>query len=164
MQNKGITLVSLIVTIIILIIIASISINIGSNMIKKAGLEELKTNMLLIQAKAKEYVEEANFKMGKNPDDEKKQNVRNEVYVEKAKLKVPEIVSSPIDLTDCYELTKEKETYQNWGLDKIELDKDEHYLVKFDEQNMTVEVYNIPGYKDTDGQKYSLTDIDKIEE
>ena len=162
MKNKGITLVSLMVTIIILIIIASISINIGSNMIKKAGLEELKTNMLLIQAKAKEYVEEANFKMGKNPDDDKKQTVRNEVYIEKAKLKVPEIVSSPIDLTDCYEL--KEETYQNWGLNKIQLESNEHYLVKFDEQNMTVEVYNIPGYKAADGQKYSLTDIDKIEE
>ena len=161
MRNKGITLVSLIVTIIVLIIIASISINIGSNMIKKAGLEELKTNMLLIQAKAKEYVEEANFKMGKNAD-EKKETVRNEVYVEKAKLKEPQIVAPPIDLTDCYELTEE--TYQNWGLDKIQLESNEHYLVKFDEQNMTVEVYNIPGYKAADGQKYSLTDIDKIEE
>ena len=161
MKNKGITLVSLIVTIIILIIIASISINIGSNMIKKAGLEELKTNMLLIQAKAKEYVEEANFKMGKNAE-EKKEAVRSEVYIEKAKLKTPEIVSPPIDLTDCYELTGE--TYQNWGLNKIQLESNEHYLVKFDEQNMTVEVYNIPGYKAADGQKYSLTDIDKIEE
>lgn len=161
MRNKGITLISLIVTIIILIIIASVSINIGSNMIKKAGLEELKTNMLLIQAKAKEYVEEANFKMGKNAE-EKKEAVRNEIYVEKAKLKVPEISSSPIDLTDCYELTDE--TYENWGLNKIELESNEHYLVKFDEENLKVEVYNIPGYKAEDGQKYSLTDIDKIEE
>ena len=161
MRNKGITLISLIVTIIILIIIASVSINIGSNMIKKAGLEELKTNMILIQAKAKEYVEEANFKMGKNAE-EKKEAVRNEIYVEKAKLKVPEISSSPIDLTDCYELTDE--TYENWGLNKIELESNEHYLVKFDEENLKVEVYNIPGYKAEDGQKYSLTDIDKIEE
>ena len=80
MKNKGITLVALTITIILLVIIAGISINIGGNMIKKANLEGLKTNMMLIQAKAKQYVEEANFKMGKNPDDARKQSVRQKIY------------------------------------------------------------------------------------
>ncbi len=160
-RNKGITLISLVITIIILLIIAGIAVYSGKEMIQKANLEELKTNMLLIEAKAKEYVEKANFKMGINPDDNKKSIVREEVYVTSAKLK-PASESMPdntkIPVSECYVLTEE--TLNEWGLNKIELDKDEKYLVKFDENNLQVEVYNTKGYN----EKYSLTDIEEIEE
>jgi Tfp pilus assembly protein PilE len=167
MKNKGITLVALTITVIILLIIAGISISVGGNMIKKANLEALKTNMLLIQAKAKEYVEEANFKMGMSPDNERIQSVRTEIYVEKAKLKeANDEVKNKINVTgdNFYVLAKDqnKDTYSEWGLNKIELDtaNGEEYVVKFDENNLTVEVYNTLGFNG----KYSLTDIDQIEE
>ena len=66
-ENKGITLVALTITIIVLLIIAGIAIYSGNDIIKNAKLESLKTNMLLIQAKAKDYCEEASFKLGTNP-------------------------------------------------------------------------------------------------
>ena len=165
MKNKGITLVALTITIIILLIIAGISINIGGNMIKKANLEAIKTNMLLIQAKAKQYVEEANFKMGKNPDNEKIQSVRTEIYIDKAKLDVAtNEIKNKINVTgdNFYVLTKDenKDTYSEWGLNKIELEDNEDYVIGFDENNLTVEVYNTLGFNG----KYSLTDIDQIEE
>lgn len=162
MKNKGITLVALTITIIILLIIAGISISAGGNMIKKANLEGLKTNMLLIQAKAKQYVEEANFKIGKSTEDASKiSEVRNEIYVEKAKLDVAtNEVKNKINVTgdNLYVLTTN--TYSEWGLSKIELENEEAYVVGFDENNLTVEVYNTLGYNG----KYSLTDIDQIEE
>ena len=159
MKNKGITLVALTITIIILLIIAGISINIGGNMIKKANLEGLKTNMMLIQAKAKQYVEEANVKMGKNPDDARKQSVRQEIYEDKAKLSSDtNSITTEFDKSDCYLLTED--SYNEWGLNKIKLEENEYYFVKFNEQELTVEVYNTPGFNG----KYSLTDIDKIEE
>ena len=43
--------------------------------------------MLLVQVKARETVEQANFKMGPNPDETKKAEVRTEVYEREAKLK-----------------------------------------------------------------------------
>ena len=49
-NNKGITLIALTITIIILLILASITIYSGKESIKKAQLESLKTNMLLIKA------------------------------------------------------------------------------------------------------------------
>ena len=58
---RGITLVSLSITIIVLIIIASISINYGQDILEKSALESVETNMLLIEAKVKLYAEEANF-------------------------------------------------------------------------------------------------------
>ena len=162
MKNNGITLVALTITIIILLIIAGISISAGGNMIKKANLEGLKTNMLLIQAKAKQYVEEANFKIGKSTEDASKiSEVRNEIYVEKAKLDVAtNEVKNKINVTgdNLYVLTTN--TYSEWGLSKIELENEEAYVVGFDENNLTVEVYNTLGYNG----KYSLTDIDQIEE
>lgn len=164
--NKGITLVSLVITIIVLLIIAGISTYAGTQVIKRAQLEGLKTNMLLIEAKAKEYVEEANFKMGINPDDNKKNQVREEVYVNTAKLKQADgnISNSKIPSSGCYVLTEE--ALKAWGLDKIELDEQEQYLIQFNDtgtessKELSVEVYNTKGYNGS----YSLTDIEQIKE
>ncbi len=162
-KTEGITLIALVITIIVLMILAGIGIYGSTDMIKKANLEELKTNMLLMQAKAREYVEDATFKMGINPDEEKKRNVRNAVYSEEAKLRKTvdsEIPSSfgITDVTTCYWLTPEAQ--KAWGLDKIKLEKNEKYLIQFDEANMTVEIYNTTGYRGN----YSLTAINQINE
>lgn len=162
-EETGVTLAALSITIVVMLILAGITINGSTNMIKKAKLEELKTNMLFLQAKAREYVEDANFKMGINPDDAKKVSVRNEVYVEKAKLQKAEDSEVPsslgiADTTTCYWLTPEAQT--SWGLDKIKLERDENYLIQFDEENVTVEIYNTKGYQGN----YSLTAIDQIKE
>lgn len=159
-QTKGITLISLIIAIIVLLIIAGISIYSGKDIIKRAKLEELRTNLLLIQAKAKEYVEEANFKMGPSPDDSKKTAVRQQVYEEEAKLQKATNITAPssIPVSECYQVTKE--TLKDWGLDKIETKLEEYYLIQFDDTNATVEIYHTEGYNG----KYSLTEIDAIEE
>ncbi len=67
-KNKGITLISLIITIIVLLIIAGITINLSNNSVKNANLQTFKTNMLLIEAKTREYVENASFELGVAPN------------------------------------------------------------------------------------------------
>ncbi|MCI8637000.1 MAG: type II secretion system protein [Clostridia bacterium] len=158
-RTNGVTLIVLTITIVILLILAGIVLYYGKDTIKMAQIEELKTNMLLIQAKAREYVEDANFKMGINPDEEKKANVRNEVYITNAKLKKVEEGEVPsdfgiTDITTCYWLTPEAQS--SWGLDKIKLVENEKYLIQFDENNVTVEIYNTQGYEGN----YSLTAIE----
>ena len=163
MKNKveGVTLVALTITVVVLIIIAGISFYSGRETIQKAKLEDLKTNMLLIQAKAREYVEEVNFKMGIGTEEQKnerKVTARQEVYEQQQGLQkasnVPDYIT---DADSCYELTQE--TQEKWGLTKMELGKDERYLIQFDETNIRVEIYNTKGY---DG-RYSLTEIDGLE-
>ena len=161
-QTQGVILITLTVTIVVLTILAGIAFYSGKETIQKAKLEELKTNMLLIQAKAREYVEEVNFRMGIGTEEEKEQKretARVEIYEESEKLQkatnVPDYVT---DANSCYELTEE--TRKKWGLDKIVMEANERYLIQFDEKTPTVEIYNTKGY---DG-KYSLTEIDKIEE
>lgn len=158
-SEKGITLMVLVITAIVLLILAGVGIKYGSDAIEKATLEEIRTNMLLVEAKAKEYVEEANFKMGISPDDTKKAEVRKEVYEDEAKLQPASGVSAPseIPVNDCYLVTEDARKL--WGLDDIKLDEGENYLIKFDDTNLTVEVYNTKGYNG----HYSLTDIDNLE-
>ena len=165
-NEKVITLVALTITIILMLIIASITIYSGKSVIKEAKLEELKTNMLLIEAKARECVEDANFKIGLSQDDETKiESVRAEVYGN-ANLKlstqttvnIPNEISSDVTTNEIlYWVTPE--TMKAWGLNKIELEDGEAYFIKFNEKNVSVEVYNNLGYEGS----YSLTKINQIE-
>ena len=158
-KENGITLIALGVTIIVLLIIASIGVYGGKETIKKAQLEEMRTNMLLIQAKSKEYVEEAHFKIGKSTDAAKIAEILAIVYEIEAKLEPASSISatSAIPVSECYLVTSE--AMKEWGLENVKLKNKEYYLIKFDDTNATVEIYNTLGY---DG-KYSLTEIDNIE-
>ncbi len=172
-QNKGVTLIALIVTIIILLIIAGIAIYNGRESIQRANLEALRTNMLLIEAKARGLVEEANFQLGPNFDynltdetsTQKMLEVRTSIYVTENKLqKLSEAsVSIPSDSNiptgdNVYIMTED--AYTLWGLEGVynELDDEEVYIIEFDEQNATVEIYNTIGYEGN----YSLTQIDSL--
>lgn len=161
-KENAITLISLAITVIVILIISSVATYSGKEIIRKGKLEELRTNMLLIQAKAKEYVEDANFKMGLAPDETRKEKVRKSVYVDGAKLEKVNAQEYGIDNSSvCYKVTKE--TLNIWGLDKIELKDNEDYLIAFDDENATVEIYNTKGFVDDNGDtRNSLTDIEEI--
>ncbi len=167
-NNKdGVTIITLIIMITILLILAGIILYNGKDILKKAELEELKTNLLLIEAKAREHVEEANFKIGIGTQEEKAakvESVRKEIYEDTEKLKkatteeIPENFHIPeSQINACYYLTKE--TKEKWGLEKLK--NEEQYLIQFDEENVTVEVYNKEGYN---GKYYKLSDIEQIQE
>lgn len=158
-KENGITLVALVVTIIVLLIIAGIGINTGMSSLEKVKLEELRTNMLLIEAKAREYLEEANFKIGKETDITKIQEIKNEIYVTNNKLEKANNTNvsnnqGNINLENCYVVTQE--SLNLWGLNEIKLNNNEKYLVEFKENEMKVEIYNTNGYNG----KYSLSEIE----
>ena len=162
-NNKGVTLIALAITIAVLIIIASITIKFGSESINKAKVQNIKTNMLLIETKAKECVENANFKLGKtdNLGDTEKTTRINEAKKELKGIEITEADNINIELNDYnyyYKLTEDN--LKDMGLSNIKLsDTDELYIVKYDIQNAKVEIYNTKGYEG----KYSLTDIEQIE-
>ena len=141
-NNKGITLIALTITIIILLILASITIYSGKESIKKAQLESLKTNMLLIKAKAKE--EAKNELKGKeaNASDYSKQNIT---------INGGEIL---------YKLTSDN--LKEMGLKDVKLGSNEEYLVKYNIKDVTVEVYNTSGYENNGTTVYSLSELEKI--
>ena len=53
-NEKGITLIALVITVILLFIIGGISIKMGTDLINTSKAETIETNMLTIKAKAKE--------------------------------------------------------------------------------------------------------------
>ena len=163
-NQKGITILSLVITIIVLSILAGITINMGLDSIDRAELDELKTNMLLVEAKAKQLVEEANFKVGivSNPITPEQQtkidNIRQEIYVTNNKLQLNNETNqiSGVDLSKAYILTVEAKKL--WGLEGIS-EKTGEYLIVFDEVKDIVQVYNTKGYDNC----YSLEDIKNYE-
>lgn len=165
-NQKGITLIALAITIVVVIILSSIIINIGRNSIKKSQLESLKTNMLLIKAKAKEYVEQANFKSGpQNSYKDDGGNLKAEVSAELKGTSADANNYSYITLEEGQYLYDVNSELENMGLKNISIDttKSEKFLVRYDIPNAKVEVYNTVGYDDNGNKKYSLTDIEKIE-
>lgn len=162
-KTKGITLVALSIIVIVLVVLAGISFYVAKEGIEREELEELKTNMLLVQAKAREYVEEVNIKIGIGSEEEKieRRDIgRQEIYVEKEKLRKADTIPEQLEIVledneTCYYLTKE--TKEKWELEKI--DNEEQYLIKFDEKNIKVEIYYLKGYEG----KYALTEIEQIQ-
>ena len=116
-------------------------------------------------------LEEVNFKLGPNNQktEEEKAEIRSNIYEYNngAKLKkISELISENQDITISNEIPQDEAVYwvtedtmNNWGISKIEISKGEAYLVKFNESEAKVEIYNTIGF---DG-KYSLTDISEID-
>ena len=171
-EQKGVTLIVLVVTIIVLLILASITMYGGTDIIDKSRLEGLKTNMLLIQTKAKEYVENAKFQLGIKPEE------ATETMKEKARLELEgEDKGTKVNVGDSFasEATRigisqaEIEEGNVYWLSTSNLEKmgikgtksDEkrgYYIIVYNMEEISAEIYNTVGYKDI----YSLTDIENI--
>lgn len=190
MNNKGISLIILVITVIVISIIASIAIYYGTETIKKANVETIRTNMLLIKAKANEYCEEANFKLGtsrapkleegQEETDEFRQKLaqylepgikylenKNSETGEKEDPKRPAFARDnghsniAPSINGQFVTQLDDSNAQIMGVKGVEnIDK---YLIRFDIIENKVEIYYLDGVKDdNDMTKYSLTEIEQI--
>lgn len=177
-KNKGITMVVLVITIVILLIIAGISIGTGSNIIKNAEIENIKTNMLLIKVKGLEYAENANFKLGTNIDTIKEDERNNRIQKAKEELKGEEIIDAN-QFSDKIGMTQEKldaenatniyyykltsENLSEMGISNVKSDdKNGLYIIKYDIKNVQVEIYNLKGIENEGNTYYSLSEVNQI--
>ena len=156
-KQDGVALPTLIIIIAVIIIVA----NYAKNMIEENKLVDLRTNMLLIQAESKKDLEEVCFQtinLDKNKEDDmakieqiKKENIKG------TKVKGTEIEKNiPTDISineDCYYL--DDNILNEIGIKKINSKEEEYYIVKYDFENIIVEVINTKGY---DG-KYTLSQL-----
>lgn len=157
--QRGVTLIALSITVLVLIIIAGVTIYSGKEVVKKAKIEEVRTNMLLIKAKAKEYVEECDFLKGPSPNGEQENNARAKAYGERGLTETITMQKEGVDLGVCYKVGEE--ALKQMGLEKI--DSDDGYVIKFDETNLTAEIY-MSSEQDETIVKYSLTELNEKEE
>lgn len=130
-NNSGITLATLIITVIVITIIATISVYEGKELIIKAKVESLETNMLTIQAKAKSYADEIDAKIWTETD---KDTARNNEFKAKGFSDPINLSSEMLEQVDeniksnyvAYTITGD--VLKNMGLDEI---SDETYIVVF---------------------------------
>ena len=133
-NSKGITLVSLIIIIIVMLVLASIAVYSGTGIIQEAKVEDTKTNMLLVQAKIKNYVKQAKF--------EKKEDI-NGITIDDVTLS---ITASP-EVEGYYKI----EDMSSINLPDL---NSEDYLISYNIENIDVDVYFVPGIEDSDGNTY----------
>lgn len=149
-NSKGITIVSLIITIIILLIISGVTVYVGTSVIKQATLQTVNTNMMLIQAKTKTIAEQAKFN---NNQDNYKGTVLSEVSGNK---KIDEMINVGIidDTSKFYLLSKDD--LVSMGLEKIDIE--DGYIVNYE----TEEVIYVKGYENDGITYHKLTDMKNV--
>lgn len=123
-KQKGITMVSLVITIVVMIIITGVTVYTGTGVIKQATLQNVNTNMMLIQAKAKTIAEQAKF----NKDTS---NYKGTCIMDVSdNKKIDELVNKGvIEDVSKYYLLSQYDLF-SMGLEKI--DFEDGYIVNYD--------------------------------
>lgn len=142
-NNNGVTLIALTITIIVMLIIAGITIYGGSKLIQNAKVEDVKTNMLLVQAEVKNYVEQAKFE-GKKIED----IISEGITVDGVTLKITE--AREIQGEMFYKIVTPMNQLKLGKLDA------NNYLVLIKIDDVDVDVYFEPGVSDGSDTTYHL--------
>ena len=165
-KQRGVTLITLTITIVVMMIIAGITVYVGSDLIKEAKLQDLRTNMLLIQAKAKEYVEEVAFQtanMDETADAEKIATIKSENYkgtplsgseAESAATATNKINTSKMD--EYYYLTESDLT--RMGIEQLSPEEYGYFIVRYNLTDIKIEVINTEGYQGN----YTLEELNSL--
>lgn len=149
-NQRGITIISLVITIIMLLILASVTVYTGDNVIKHAKLQTINTNMMLIQVKVKTIAEQAKF----NKDTS---NYKGTVITDvSSDNKISELINNGVieDTSKYYLLSKSD--LDSMGLEKIDIE--DGYIVNYD----TEEVIYVKGFEHDGTTYYKLSDMKQL--
>lgn len=164
-SESGKSKIILVILIILIIIGATVIVNYVQKMMQETTVQDLRTNMLLMQVEAKKGLEEVCFKTvnidptkeeGKNKIDEIKKEYLDGINLSNSPTEVQEAIKNVPDVTfdeNCYYL--DMETLTKMGIDEIDENQIGYFIVKYDFSNANLEIINTKGY---DGN-YTLTQI-----
>lgn len=163
MKNEnGVSLPILLVVVVVIAIVATVIVKYGMLMMTETKLQDLRTDMLLIQAETKKDLEEIRFQTvnldsNKEEDFEKIKQIRQE-YLKGTPVKETDILNNiPTEISideNCYYL--DESILKDIGVKETDSEKYGYYIVKYDFDNTTTEVMNTKGYE---GQ-YTLTQLE----
>lgn len=162
MKNQnGVAIIALGIIVAIIAIIAIFIIKYFQDMVEENKLQDLRTNMLLIQAETKKDLEHVCFQTANlnssNEEDAKKINeIKNEnlkgILASESEI-VNNIPQEIIIDENCYYL--DENILNELGIKDLKPEKCGYFIVKYDFSNITVEVINTNGYEG----KYTLTQL-----
>ncbi len=160
-KQKGVATPVLIIGIVIIIAIASLIIHYVENIVEKNRLQDLRTNMLLIQAETKKDLEEVCFQTV-NLDAKKEEDLTKINEIKKENLKGILVQDSEIKNSIPQEVTIDENCYyldetilNEMGIKDLNSETYGYFIVKYDFTNIAVEVINTKGYEG----KYTLTQL-----
>ena len=167
-DDSGITLVALVVTVIVMLMIASISVVEGRKMITKSKMQTEETNMLMIQAKAKAYMEDIEAKIwtesGSDKDDERDEEFEDRGMVANTSLVTGTMLSqvnSDMQEHNIQYLVTD-EGLENMSLSNL-AGKGKQYVVIFESTELKlIDVINIAGITYNDTIYYSLSKLQEV--
>jgi len=151
-NNSGITLIALVITVIVMLIIAAVTIHGGTQVIKEAKVEDIKTNMLLIQAKLKIYVEQAKFEKKTIDDLTSQEDGTITLTNNSSSIKLKNSAENGFyKIVDPDSSDSSTATLSAINLSDL---KSEDYLVSINIDSIDVVVKYVPGVTDSDGKTY----------
>ena len=167
LKNKsGITLIAMIITIIVIIILVGISVGEGTKLIKRAKIESLMTNMIMIKANAKIYAEEVNAQIWDLSDQDKvskRKELFQDIYdmVEGNNSVIAKVDSSINDQNGCEVYNITTDTLNKMGLsDLANESEDGEFVVVYNSADYTkLEIVYPSGVPYENINYYSLTDL-----
>lgn len=180
-ENKGITLVPLIILIIIMLILLGVSVEVSRGILEKSKGEKLLANMKLIEIRANAYYEELDFKIGAK-DFESYIAVNDDTILIKLDTELEKIEKNCFDMQEdyCCFIKWGKSELAKQGIDNTFLKKDdEYFIIAYNYNSHQVEevyynkgiYFDVKDIKDTDnkiysnkekrGPFYSLSDLEK---
>ena len=168
MRNEsGKSIIILVIVTILIMIGVAVVINYAKGIMQETKVQDLRTNMLLMQAETKKGLEKVCFETVNlnetKEEDLKKINEIKAEYLEgtilsNAPTEVQDAVKSVPEVTfdeNCYYL--DEQTLKEIGIEDINTDEFGYFIVKYDFKTTNIEVINTNGY---DGN-YTLTQIVK---
>lgn len=151
MNNNGITIIALIITIIIMLILAGVTIQFGTGEVEKAKLEDIKTTMLLIKGRAQIVADKEDF--GEAYDNTGMVNLTDATGYDTSNLQ--SIFNNLEDTSNLY--IWEQTAMDNNSID-VEITNTDFFVVDYS----TGEVYYSLGYTYEGNTYYTLTDMQNI--
>lgn len=166
-QNKA-TMIKLIIMMAIMIVLAFFVSKYAKNLIQEVKLQDLRTNMLYIQVEAKKSLEEFCFQTV-NMDKSKQEELDKINQIKQEKLcgillnNTSEDIQNAIqvipDITidDSYYYIDE-EALKSIGINDTNIEENGYFFIKYDFDNINVEVINTKGYQGN----YTLTQLNEL--
>lgn len=167
-KQTGSTFIKLIIVTVIMIVLASVAVNYGKNIMKEVEIQDLRTNMLYIQAQARKGLEEVCFQTV-NMDESKQEDLDKINEIKQKNLygivlsNIPTEIQNKVQnitgiiLDETYYYLDEK-ALNEMGIKDIQLEENEYFIVKYNFENANVEVINTKGYEGN----YTLTQLNQL--
>lgn len=170
MKNEnGKSNILLIIIIILIIIAVGVAIEYLKKMLTISNLQDLKTNMLIMQAETKKGLDNV-CRQTANLDKENEENLNKINQIKEANLKgikladaseevkkSVEQLPSEVEIDEnCYYL--DDETLSRMGIDEKRIKQYEYFIAKYDFSKITVEIISTKGYNGN----YTLTQINQL--